>query len=235
MTTFLDLRSQQKNPLPPRITVDEAGKRTVSNLCLKGKDGKIVQRDVSKIKGICFHQTACVFGAPDRKDPSSKYKRALNIPSHGLGFLDGTAVLSCPLSWYVYHGNAFNEDTIGLEFEGHFSGLLDDPRTPRREDIKSSWKSLEPTPLTDIAIACFRDLTKRVVDEARAMGAPIEFAYAHRQSNGTKEADPGQGIWQKVVLEYAVPVLGLKTQPLITRRDGKQVPMEWDPAGKIKY
>jgi hypothetical protein len=233
-TRFIDLRALQSDPLPPRVFVVN-GKRSVTNLCKLGPDKKVVKRNMKDITGICFHQTACVFGAPNKKDPESKYRRALDVPCHGVGFMDGTAVLPCDLSWLVYHGNAFNEDTIGLEFEGHYSGLLDDPKTPRREDLKSIWKGKDPTPLTEIAIQCFRDLTKRVVEEARAMGAPIEFAYAHRQSNGDKESDPGEGIWKHVVLEYAVPVLGLKTVPEHTRRDGKQIPKQWDPAAKVSY
>jgi len=233
-TRFIDLRSEQKNPIPPRVATKD-GKRIVTNLCKTGPNGKIIERDMKLVQGVCFHQTACVFGAPRSSNPDSKYRRALDVPCHGVGFMDGTAVLPCPLTWYVHHGNAFNDDTIGLELEGHYSGVLDDPKTPRREDLRSTWKGEDPTPLTDVAIQCFRDLTKRVVEEARAMGAPIEFAYAHRQTNGDKESDPGEAIWKHVVLEYAVPVLGLKTQPLHTRRDGKQIPKEWDPGGVVQY
>lgn len=234
MTRFIDLRNQQKNPIPPKV-VQRGGKKVTYNLCKKGKNRKVFERDMSLITGICFHQTACVFGTPNKKDPDSKYRRALSIPCHGVGFLDGTAVLPCPLSWYVYHGNEFNEDTLGLEFEGHFSGILDDPTTPVREDIRTTWKRQEPTPLTEVAIKCYRDLTKRVVEEARAMGAPIEWAYAHRQTNGDKPSDPGEALWKAVVIDYAVPVLGLKTRPQETRRDGKEIPVEWDPHGRVKY
>lgn len=235
MTRFIDLRSEVKDPIPPRIRMVD-GKRSVTNLCLLGPDKKVVKRDMKNVTGICFHQTACVFGAPKgSKDPDARYKRALSVPCHAVGFLDGVAALTAPLSWYVYHGNAFNEDCIGLELEGHFSGLLDDPKTPRREDLRSSWKGEEPTPLTEVAIQCYRDLTKKIVEEARAAGAPIEWAYAHRQSNGIKHSDPGEGIWKHVVLEYAVPVLGLKTKSAHTRRDGKTIPKEWAPDGVGNY
>lgn len=193
MTRFIDLRAEQKDPMPPKVATRD-GKRVVSNVCERGKDGKVLRRDMKLVTGVCFHQTACVFGTPRKSEPESKYRRALDIPCHGVGFMDGVAVLPCPLNWVVYHGNAFNADTIGLEFEGHYSGILDDPTTPRREDVRSTWQGKEPTPLTDVAIQCFRDLTKRVVDEARAMGAPIEFAYAHRQTNGDKVSDPGEAI-----------------------------------------
>lgn len=233
MTRFIDLRLEQSNPLPPKMSTIN-GKKTKVNLCKK-KNGKVVERDLSAITGICFHQTACVFGAPNKKDPESRYRRALDIPCHGVGFLDGVAVLPCPFSWFVYHGNGFNEDCLGLEFEGHFPGLLDDPTTPRREDLKSIWGKKTPTPLSDLAVQCYRDLTKRVVEEAREMGCPVKYAYAHRQSNGDKLSDPGEGIWKRVVLEYAVPVLGLETRPHETRRDGKEIPKQWDPAGRVRY
>jgi hypothetical protein len=48
-------------------------------------------------------------------------------------------------------------------------------------------------------------------------------------------SDPGWEIWKHVVLDYGVPVLGLKTQPEKTWRNGKPVPPQWDPNGIGKY
>jgi len=64
---------------------------------------------------------------------------------------------------------------------------------------------------------------------------PIEYIWAHRQSNGQKPSDPGMGIWQKVVVEYGVPVLGLKAQTDKCWKDGKKIPTNWDPSGVGKY
>ena len=59
--------------------------------------------------------------------------------------------------------------------------------------------------------------------------------YAHRQSNGQKPSDPGYEIWQQVVLDYGVKVLGLKTKNEYTVDDGKPIPKDWDASSKSKY
>jgi hypothetical protein len=38
-----------------------------------------------------------------------------------------------------------------------------------------------------------------------------------------------------VVLEYAVPVLGLKTNPRFTIGGGRMIPKSWDPDGMGSY
>ena len=62
---------------------------------------------------------------------------------------------------------------------------------------------------------------------------PIEFIWAHRQSSASRRSDPGQSLWQEVVLAYAVPVLGLKTQPARIWGDGRPIPVEWQPDGGV--
>jgi len=223
----LDLRAEQKNPFPPRKGAD--GKTVNTSKTLKGKT---VCRDPKTITGITIHQTACVFGPAN--DREKAYRRALGIPAHAVAYRDGVYVITAPLDWYLYHGNELNAFSLGLECEGHYPGLLDDPKTPIREDVKSTWGG-NPTPLDDKAVETFRAALKWLVDNGRAAGMPIEYIWAHRQSNGQKPSDPGMGIWQKVVVEYAVPVLGLKTQTDKCWKDGKKIPTNWDPNGVGKY
>jgi hypothetical protein len=64
---------------------------------------------------------------------------------------------------------------------------------------------------------------------------PIEYLYAHRQSSGQKPSDPGYEIWQQVVLEYGVSVLGLKTKNEYVVGDGKPIPKDWDENSKARY
>jgi hypothetical protein len=217
MPSLLDLRAQQTNPFPKK----QSGGKTINTS--KVVAGKTVSRDPKTIKGIGIHQTACVFGPLN--DRAKAHRRALTIPAHVTAFRDGVYVASAPLPWFLYHGNALNEFSLGLECEGRYPGLLDKP---------STWGG-EPTPLTDEAIETFRAALKWLVEEGRAAGMPIEFIWAHRQSNGQKPSDPGEGIWKHVVLEYGVPALGLRTQPEKVWRDGKTVPPQWDPRGVGKY
>jgi hypothetical protein len=221
-TKILDLRHEQTNPFPYKKSKD--GATIATSKIVKGKT---FERDPKTITGIVVHQTACVFGPSN--DIDRRNRRALGIPAHAVAFRDGTVVLPCPLSWYLYTSNDFNQFSLGLECEGQYPGLLDDPRTPKREDETSIWKGASPTPLDAQAIESFRSALTRLYEEGRSLGMPLQYVWAHRQSNGQKPSDPGQEIWQRVVLDHAVKVLGLKTQPSLTMRDGRPIPRAWEP------
>jgi hypothetical protein len=223
--THLDLTSEQKNPPPTKLI-----KEKPTNIA-KLAGGRVVVRDPKTVTGIGIHQTACVFGP---KDIDKRNRRALNVPCHALAFRDGTFVTAFPMLWYVYHGNELNAFSYGLECEGEYPGLPDDPKTPKREDEQTTWGG-DPTPLTDLAIETFRAALKHLYEEGLKLGSPLQYIWAHRQSNGVKVSDPGYGIWKHVVLDYGVAQLGLKTQPEKFWRDGKTVPPQWDPKGVGKY
>lgn len=225
---ILDLRHQQSNPFPAKRASD--GSTIATSKVIRGKT---FERDPATVTGITVHQTACVFGPAN--DLERRNRRALGIPAHAVAFRDGTVVLPAPLSWYLYHGNDLNQTTLGLEIEGQYPGLLDDPRTPKREDEATIWKGAKPTPLDELAVESARAALKRLVDEGRALGMPLQYVYAHRQSNGQKPSDPGQELWQKVVLEYGVPVLKLQTRPSATFRDGRPIPRAWEPDAQGSY
>jgi hypothetical protein len=134
----------------------------------------------------------------------------------------------------VYHGNELNGFTYGLEIEGQYPGLLDDPTTPKREDEATTWGD-KATPLDDLTIETARAALRYLYEEGLKLGSPLQYIWAHRQSNGIKPSDPGQGIWKHVVLDYGVAVLKLKTRPSDVFRDGKAIPREWEPAATAKY
>lgn len=224
---LLDLRSEQTNPFPAKTKSDGT---KVSTSKISG--GKTVVRDPKTITGITIHQTACVFGPAN--DRQKAYRRALGVPAHVVAFRDGTFVVPANPLWYLYHGNSLNASTYGLECEGQYPGLLDDPTTPKREDEATTWGGTA-TPLDDLAIETFRAALKWIVEEGRNLGSPLKYILAHRQSNGQKPSDPGAGIWKHVVMEYAVPVLGLEPQISKTWGDGRMIPTQWDPRSKAKY
>jgi len=224
----LDLCDEQKNPPPYKV---RDGKKI--NIAQTAR-GKVVVRRPSDITGIGIHQTACVFGPAGASKADQRHRRALNVPCHALAFRDGTFVTAFPLEWYVYHGNELNAFSLGLEIEGHYPGLPDDPRTPAREDIKTTWKG-KATPFDDLTVETSREALRYLVEEGRSRGMPIEWIWAHRQTNGSKPSDPGWEIWKHVVLDYGVPTLGLRTQPNQTWRDGKPIPAQWEPGATGRY
>jgi len=225
--TFLDLTSEAKNPPPPKTAAD--GSKV--NIC-KTVNGKVVVRDPKKITGIGIHQTACVFGPSN--DLTARHRRALGVPIHALAFRDGVVAIPYPMLWYMYHGNSLNDFTYGLEIEGQYPGLLDDPTTPQREDVESTWgKSV--TPLDDLTIETSRAAIKYLYDEGMKLGSPLQFIWAHRQASETRRSDPGAAIWKHVVLDYAVAVLKLKTEPNRVWKGGMPIPSAWQPDATGKY
>jgi hypothetical protein len=225
--TFLDLTNEAPNPPPQKTGAD--GKRV--NTC-QIKNGKALVRDPKTIKGIGIHQTACVFGPMN--DINKRHRRALGVPIHALAFRDGVIATPYPMLWYMYHGNGLNAFTYGLEIEGHYPGLLDDPTTPRREDEESVWGS-SATPLDDLTIETARTAVKYLYEKGLSLGSPLQYIWAHRQSSGTRRSDPGAAIWKHVVLDYAVAVLKLKTEPKRTWQAGMPIPSAWEPGTSGKY
>lgn len=226
--TLLDWRGQQVDPFPLKHKSDGTPISTS-----KIVHGHTFCRDPHTITGVTIHQTACVFGPA--ADPAKKHLRAMGIPAHAVAFRDGFYVITAPLTWHLYHGNDLSTPTLGLEVEGMYPGLPDDPKTvAKHEDEQTTWGG-NPTALDDLTIACARAALSFLVAEGRKAGMPLEFVYAHRQSNGQKPSDPGFGIWQHVVLEHAVKTFGLRTAPQKTFGAGSPIPKQWEPGATGRY
>lgn len=213
------------------------------------RQGRTVLRSARAVTGIVIHQTATPFSVSSdmirqaggdadlalrmrvqgRLDPLRR-----PVACHGMVFRRGWAVLTRPLRSYVYHGNGLNSSTLGIEFEGRYPGLEDDPSTATLEHMKTTWGG-KPQDVTDELVAAGRELLAWMVAEGRAEGMPIQWIYAHRQSSADRRSDPGSELWRRIVLEFAVPELGLETRPQMTTGDGAPIPLEWDPAGKGHY
>lgn len=201
---FYDLRDEQVYPIPKS----------------RVRQGKTVMRKPSEVNGITIHQMGIVFGISDAQLKASngnynlaKARRFLNVPAHANVSMDGFWMIHSPLEAYLSHANGLNGSTLGLEIEGLYEG-----REVRNE-------------LTAQTEEAARIALKYLVDEGRKMGMPIDFIYAHRQSSATRRADPGAEIWQKIVLGYAIPELGLQVKNSYINGDGRAIPKEWDPIG----
>jgi hypothetical protein len=213
---FLDLRDEQKDPHPKSKT---QGNRTV-------------RRAPSAVTGVTLHQTAVKFSVSSSQIAAAGgdrqlalARRGLNVACHAMAFHDGFFVATAPLDWYIYHGNGLNSYELGLEVDGLYPGLRGG----------STWNGDPATIPTEASIAAAREALRWLVETGRSMGMPIEFLHAHRQSSSSRRADPGQELWEAIVLDYAVPVLGLKTRLSDVVGDGRPVPVDWDPNGLGKY
>lgn len=216
--TVLDLRADQ--PDPPRLSKD---KHLV-------RGGHVFRRDPAKIDAIVLHQTACVFGK--RRGDPTRYHRALGVACHALAFNDGVVALPNPLRWLVWHGNGFNDRSLGLEVEGVFPGVEGDPQT------------LPPgagpeTPVTETLVEAGRLALRTLVEEGAKEGIQLRWIFAHRQSSPTRRSDPGSALWRALVIDYAIPVLGLQSDVSLVMESkkgpGRPIPSPWGGPASFRY
>ena len=80
-------------------------------------------RSWNRVTGWCLHQTACHLGA------SRDLARCDNVGAHFVVYQDGRIFWLHDLERLVDHGNAWNSQTIGIEIDGLFAGLEDNPAT----------------------------------------------------------------------------------------------------------
>lgn len=197
-----DWTHHEPNPPPRLVRNGEKRYRTAPA-------GGVYVRDPKSVDGICIHQTACVFGP--HADPQKRHERAFDIPVHAVAFTDAV-VFPYPALWYLYSANGWNARSVSLEIEGEYPGN-------------------GTGEMSDVQVQIASEALTGLVLRARAEGCPIRYIWAHRQSAADRRNDPGQEIWQKIVLEHAVPNLHLITQPTVAIRDGFPIPTTWDPAG----
>ena len=192
------------------------------------RGGRTVQRNPADVDSIVLHQAGIDFA--DRETEVGTARRALAVACHAMAF-EGFVSLCAPLTHYMSHANALNKRSLGLEVDGLYPGL-------KGRAIKGK----TATVLTDEIVGAARAALEILVELGHGEGMPIRYIYAHRQADSWRRPDPGQELWQAVVLDFAVPVLGLETRPGETfanakgpSRRGWPVPLAWDPAGKGPY
>lgn len=195
-------------------------------------------RKLKDIKGVTLHQTACVIG--------EKQTRWHNVACHIAITREGKIIYNNDFIKKVWHGNGFNNKTLGIEIDGHFAGL--EAQNDAGEwvpDMKSYWRpknsDRQPVTITDAQIEACKEAirwAKRVIDGA---GGDFKYILAHRQSSPSRVSDPGEKTWKLV----AVPLmeeLGMEDggpDYYITdskKRPGKPIPEAWNPEHEgVKY
>jgi len=181
--------------------------------------GKVVMRAPGEVVGIMFHVTDCLYGvtpaavkAAGGDKRLARNRRARRIPAHATVFRDGDAVVPFALLAYLHHGNAGNAMTLGIEIES------------------------DDGTITDAQFATLAELVPWLIAQAKIEGAVITESWGHRQTNGGKPNDPGQVVWQKIVIPLSEKhglTRTIKALPRSTPkgRDGIPIPKTWDPKG----
>lgn len=212
-------------------------------------------RKPEDIDTLCFHQMAVAFGVSkgrvkfwigvahklppelllayhvtDLNDPAqlkafgqriALHERMCKIPYHVAGLLNGDVVHINPLLWYTYHGNGANKRSLGVAADGHYPGLL-------------SGRKAKHNDLDEFMIMTVRHAATVAMTKAQAAGIKIRYADAHRVYSGGRVGDPGEELWQHVVL-WAVKEFGLAIRYDRKRGSGRPVPINWDADAHYNY
>jgi len=192
------------------------------------------ERDWSKVTGICLHQTACVLGErPARWD---------TVGAHLGVTRSGQVIYLHDFNKLVVHGNQWNTQTVGIEIDGLYAGLEDDPSTVVNEATRTTWDDPtttvheQPQKLTAESVEATSQLIRFICDEVAKHGGKIKALVAHRQASASRENDPGEAIWKRIALPMSKE-LGLHDGgPGFKLSNGYPIPEQWDPTRKgFKY
>ncbi len=192
------------------------------------------KRDWSKVTGICLHQTACVLGErPARWD---------TVGAHTGVTRSGQVIWLHDFDKLVVHGNGWNAQTVGIEIDGLYAGLEDDPSTVINEATRTTWDDPtttvheRPQVLTSESVEATCQLIRFICDEVERHGGKVKVLVAHRQASSSRENDPGEAIWKRIGLVMSEE-LGLHDGgPGFKIGSGYAIPEKWDPTRKgIKY
>lgn len=191
---------------------------------IRGQHGqpKLYEREraYSEIDGITWHQTSCDMP----KDPM----RWGNVNVHGAVLREGRPLLINPVTDFVWHAQRLSRRSIGIEIEGNFRGLTNKSNT--------LWKpGGGPHHLTQEMIDAAFWLTEYYCNKVNSHGGSLKYMFAHRQSSDMREADPGQEIWESIVIP-AAEKFGLRfPSGNFKVGSGKPVPREWQPGQPTRY
>jgi hypothetical protein len=213
----IDLRSSSDQRT---YTTDAQGRH------LFGVYENIRTRPPSGITGICCHQTACYMGEKPARYLSTGAHRVVTRGGEQLWLHDSTD--------RIVSANGFNARCVSIEGDGIYAGVEGDPRTVWDDPTTKVRESAMDLP--DAFVAAYRETIRAIVREVAAKGGAIKFILCHRQSSGTRQNDPGQGIYQQVVRPM-LDELGLSNGGAGFKiDDGRAIPEVWDERAKgVRY
>jgi len=183
------------------------------------------RRSWNQIAGITLHQTACVLG--------ERPQRWATVVAH-LGVTRGGQVIWMhDFEKIVWHGNGFNNRTIGIEMDGTYAGIEGDDRTFWRPADEPDRAPQAPTAeLIEAAKATVR----WICEEVSRHGGRVEQLVAHRQASNQRQSDPGSALWQQVALPLHAELKLSDGGPGYTVGNGIPIPEPWDPSRRgVKY
>lgn len=175
-----------------------------------------------QILGVTLHRTACILG--------EDVERWESLNAHIGVTLGGKVFVLQPFEIGIWHGNGLSPFTIGIEFEGNPAGFIKADGSPYY------WpKGGGPHPCTPEQVEASIELFDFLSCEFATAGAEWKGVWAHRQSEATRESDPGVEVWQKIAVPWREK-LGLDASQLENMwGTGHPIPREWDAQSKHRF
>lgn len=165
------------------------------------------RRRWAQITGITMHQCGVDLGAekPGRWD---------TLSAHVGASCEGNVFWVHELEHLVWHGNELNGSTVGLECEGLYPGVAGQPgQVVTPELVKAAQEAI-----------------RWICGVVQIHGGQVTHLYAHRQTAGSRRADPGEELWKLVALPVMAE-LGLSDGgPKFRIDNGRVIPEAWNPA-----
>lgn len=173
-------------------------------------------RPWNQITGVTLHQTGCAM--PSSPAGWDRLNAHIGITQEGKAILANNP---CDMIW---HGQGLSSTTIGIEFEGNFSGV--------DGDLSTLWKGGGgPNHLNPAMMAAAEAVRVYLADQFKSHGAEWKHIYAHRQSAKSRIGDPGEEIWREIAIPWCFK-MELDEEFFDGGSDfhlgqGRPIPMDW--------
>jgi hypothetical protein len=179
------------------------------------------KRKWSQITGVTLHQTGCEM--PQNPAGWDRLNAHIGITQ------EGKAIIVNDPTDMIWHAQGLSKSTIGIEIEGNYPGCLDNPE-------KTLWTfGGGPNHLNDKMIAALSIVREWLSREFSRNKTPWRNLHAHRQSSGSRIADPGEEIWTTIAIPWMAE-LGLNDGgPDFRMGNGLPIPHEWDRRYSWRY
>ncbi len=183
-------------------------------------------RNIRNIDTVLFHQMAAVIHDP---------RRCLSIPAHGAIVRGGDIVLLHPIRAYLYHAHAANPFSVGIEIAARAAGIDGRADTfwlskkEKKMGLKYDDLGHEATPRQLEAANILADYYVEEID--RRMGS-VEYVMDHRNSDKSRNSDPGSRIHKYVTLATRERLKLRHRDPVGT---GQPNPHAWSGDPNVPY
>jgi N-acetylmuramoyl-L-alanine amidase-like protein len=171
------------------------------------RDQRKGTRRPGAVDSVVLHQMACCFR------PRDPLQRFLTITAHFAITADGRILQLHPASALLWASNGFNGRSVAVEFAGNFP------------DTAGRWWEGARFGRNQVTRAQI-DAGRRLIRHLRST-LGIRYVFAHRQSSGSRDNDPGPDIWFNVG-QWAVQNAGLSDGgPGYRIGTGNPIPAAW--------